>query len=99
MKEAVTKVIDTLTQEDFHGAIQNLLERFNNCIAAGRDYFEGDKSFMCVHPIKVPMRKKFGNIFNDPRIISISASMRVLFCLFQKYASWIITALKPNASF
>ena len=25
MKEAVTKVIDTLTQEDFHGAIQKLL--------------------------------------------------------------------------
>ena len=23
MKEAVTKVIDTLTQEDFHGAFQN----------------------------------------------------------------------------
>ena len=27
MKEAVTKVIDTLTQEDFHGALQKLLER------------------------------------------------------------------------
>ena len=27
MKEAVTKVIDTLTQEDFNGAFQNLLER------------------------------------------------------------------------
>ena len=27
MKEAVTKVIDTLTQEDFYGAFQNLLER------------------------------------------------------------------------
>ena len=27
MKEAVTKVIDTLTQEDFHGAYQKLLER------------------------------------------------------------------------
>ena len=25
MKEAVTKVIDTLTQEDFHGALQKLL--------------------------------------------------------------------------
>ena len=32
MKEAVTKVIDTLTQE----------ERYNKCIAAGGDYFEGD---------------------------------------------------------
>ena len=42
MKEAVTKVIDTLTQEDFHGAIQKLLERYNKCIAAGGYYFEGD---------------------------------------------------------
>ena len=42
MKEAVTKVIDTLTQEDFHGAFQKLLERYNKCIAAGGDYFEGE---------------------------------------------------------
>ena len=42
IKEAVTKVIDTLTQEDFHGAFQKLLERYNKCIAAGGNYFEGD---------------------------------------------------------
>ena len=42
MKEAVTKVIDTLTQEDFYGAFQKLLERYNKCIAAGGDYFERD---------------------------------------------------------
>ena len=42
MKEAVTKVIDTLTQEDFHGAFQKLLERYNQFIAAGEDYLEGD---------------------------------------------------------
>ena len=41
MKEAVTKVIDTLTQEDFHGAFQKLSEQYK-CIAAGGDYFEGD---------------------------------------------------------
>ena len=29
MKEAVTKVIDTLIQEDFHGAFQKLWERYN----------------------------------------------------------------------
>ena len=34
MKEAVTKVIDTLTLEDFHGSLQKLLERYNKCIAA-----------------------------------------------------------------
>ena len=42
MKEAVTKVIDTLTQEDFNVAFQKLLERYNKCIAAGGDYFNGD---------------------------------------------------------
>ena len=42
MKKAVTKVIDTLTQEDFHGACQMLLERYTKCIAAGGDYFEED---------------------------------------------------------
>ena len=57
MKEAVTKVIDTLTQEDFHGAFQKLLERYNKCIAAGEDDFDGDKSFMCVLSIKVPIKK------------------------------------------
>ena len=42
MKEAVTKVIDMLTQQDFHGAFQKLLERYNKCIAAGGNFFEGD---------------------------------------------------------
>ena len=42
MKEAVTKVIDMLTQDDFHGAFQKLLEQYNKCIAAEGDYFEGD---------------------------------------------------------
>ena len=59
MKEAVTKFIDTLTQEDFHWAFQKLLERYKR-IAAGGDYFKLS--------IKVPIRKKYGNLFNDPRI-------------------------------
>ena len=42
MKKAVMKVIDKLTQEDFHAAFQKLLEWYNKCIAAGGDYFEGD---------------------------------------------------------
>ena len=41
MKEAVTKVIDTLTQEDFDGAFQKLLERYQKCIVVG-DNFEED---------------------------------------------------------
>ena len=42
MKEAVTKVTDTFTQEDFRGAFQKLLEWHNECISAGGDYFEED---------------------------------------------------------
>ena len=41
-KVAMTKVIDTLTQKNFHGAFQKLLERYNKCIAGGGDYFKGD---------------------------------------------------------
>ena len=65
MKEAVTKVIDTLTQEDFDGAFQKWLERHNKCIAAEGDYFKGDWSSMCILSIKVPIRK---SLFHDPRI-------------------------------
>ena len=42
MKVAVTKFIDKLTQEDFDGAFQKLMEQYNKCIAAGGDYLEGD---------------------------------------------------------
>ena len=42
MKEAVTRVIDTHTQEDFHEVFQKLLERYNKSIAAGVDYLEED---------------------------------------------------------
>ena len=42
MKEPLMKNIDTLTLEDFHDAFQKLLKRYNKCIAAGGDYFQGD---------------------------------------------------------
>ena len=41
MKVAVKKLIDTLTQEDFHEAFQKFLEQYK-CIEAGGDYFERD---------------------------------------------------------
>ena len=69
IKEAVTKVIETLTQENFHGAFQKMLERYNKCISVGGDSFEEDMSFMSVLSIKVPVRKKSGNLFNDPGIL------------------------------
>ena len=48
MKEAVVKAIDTLTQEDFHGAFQKLLERYKKYIAAGGDYLKGTR-VSCVY--------------------------------------------------
>ena len=42
IKEAVTKVINTLTQEDFHEAFQKLWERCSKCVAVEGDYFKGD---------------------------------------------------------
>ena len=39
MEEAVTKVNETLTQKDFHGAFQKLLEQSNKYISTGGDYF------------------------------------------------------------
>ena len=41
MKEAVTKIIDTVTQQNFHGAFQKLLESYKKSIEPGRGYFEG----------------------------------------------------------
>ena len=79
MKEIVAKVIDTLTQKDFHGAFQKLLERYNKCIAAGGDYFEGDYSFMCVLSIKVPIQKKAGNLLKAPRM---RPEKRVIYIVF-----------------
>ena len=53
MKEAVTKVTDTLIQADFREAFQKFLE-WSKCIAAGEDYFEFHVSTI----IKMPIRKK-----------------------------------------
>ena len=102
MKEAVTKVIDTLTQEDVHGVFQKLLERYK-CIAAGGDYFEGDLSFMCVLSIKVPKRKKSGNLSYAHRIIIqrlVDSKQlfykKLVFFLNKKYRDFIIYSLTGN---
>ena len=40
--EMKVAIIDTLTQENFHRAFKKLLERYNKCMEARGDYFEGD---------------------------------------------------------
>ena len=77
MKEAVTKVIDTLTQEDFHGAFQKLLEQYNKWIATGGDLLRRGLEFHVFTINKSAHTKKSGNLFNDSR-----SSLRVFlsFC-------------------
>ena len=58
MKGTVTKVTDTVTQEDFHGAFRKLFERYNKCIAAGGDYFEGVLEFHVCTINKIAYTKK-----------------------------------------
>ena len=85
MKEAVTKVIDTHSQENFHGAFQTLLERYNKCIAAEGDYFKGDLSFICVLSIIVPIRKSLETylmIFIYINIYGVEGNYRVNFKTF-----------------
>ena len=67
MKEAVTKVIDTLTQGDFHGALQKFLERYNKCTAASEITSKGTRVHVCTINKSVHTKKKSGNLFNDPR--------------------------------
>ena len=47
---AVTKVIDTLTEDDFYGAFQNLLEQYK-CIAANGNLFNDPhfSAFLILH--------------------------------------------------
>ena len=69
MKETVTKVIDMLIQEDFHGAFQKLLERYNKCIAAGGELLWRRLEFhVCTINKSAHTKKKPGNLFNDPRM-------------------------------
>ena len=58
MEEAMTKVIETLTQEDFHGSFQKLLEWYNKSIAARGVYFEGELDFHACNINKSAHTKK-----------------------------------------
>ena len=48
MKETVVKVIDTLTQEDFHGALQKLLERTTSALQPEEITWKGTR-VSCVY--------------------------------------------------
>ena len=97
MKEAVTKVIDTLTQENFYGAFEKLLEQYNKCIAAGGDCFEGDYSFMCILSIKVPTGKKSRNLFDNPRTnLSMKNKFSYLLAKLLYMRDWLLDLREPS---
>ena len=88
MKEAVMKVIDTLTQEDFHGAFQKLLERYNKHIAAGGEYFEGDIEFHVYTINKCPYEKSLETYWRHVVLLA--------YCLSQETVAAIMMLDKKN---
>ena len=71
MKEAVTKVIDTITTEDFHGVFQKLLERLlEQVYCSWRRLLRRGLEFHVCTINKSAHTKKSGNLYNDPRILS-----------------------------
>ena len=73
MKEAVTKVIDTLTQEDF----QKLLERYNKCCSRRRLLRSGLEVDVCTLN-KSAQTKMSGNVSYAPRIIVEYDSLEIV---------------------
>ena len=57
MKEAVTKVIDMLTQEDIDGAFQKLLERYNKCLQSEEITSKGIRVSCEYYQLKCPYAK------------------------------------------
>ena len=90
--EAVTKVIDTLTKKNYHGAFQKLLERYNKFIVTGGDYF------MCVLSIKVPIRKQYGNLFNDPCTIPLFKKSVYIY-IYTYSAPWVDQSKKKSITY
>ena len=78
MREAMTKVIDMLTQEDFHGAFQKLLEQYNKCIGAGGDYFEGGLEFHVCTINKSSHWKEVWKLIDAPVDAPVDAPEKIL---------------------
>ena len=70
MKEAVTKVIDTLTQKDFHGAFQKLSEWYNVHCSWRRLFRRGRKFHICTIN-KSAHTKKVGKLIKRSSYLSI----------------------------
>ena len=74
MKKAMTKVIETLRQEDFHGAFQKVLETVQQVHCSRRRLLRRGLEFHVGTINKSAHIEKSGNLFNDPRIITYRRS-------------------------
>ena len=69
MKEAVMKVIDTLTQEDFHGGLPEIVGMVQQVHCSRRRLLRRELEFHVCTINKRAHTKKSGNLFNEPCII------------------------------
>ena len=68
MKEAVTKVIDTLTQQDFDGSFRSYWNGTTSALQPEEITSKGTRVWCVYYQKKCPYEKKSWNLFNDPRI-------------------------------
>ena len=77
MKEAVTKVIDPLTQEDFHGSFQKLLERYNKVQCSRRRLLRRGLEFHVCTINKSAHTKNVWKLIVCTSYLSIYLSIRI----------------------
>ena len=74
MKEAVTKVIDTLKQDDFHGGLPEVVGTVQQVHCNRRRLLRRGLEFPVCAINKSTHTKKSGNLFNNPRIYRIDTN-------------------------
>ena len=67
MKESVTKIIDTLTQEDFHGGLLEVVGTVEQVHCSRRRLLRRGLEFHVCAINRSTHTKMSGNLFNDPR--------------------------------
>ena len=78
MKEAVTKVIDTLTQEDIHEDLPEVVGTIQVHCSRRIILRRGLEFHVCTINKSANTKKKYGNLFNDPRIFLFCSTLRTL---------------------
>ena len=92
MKKAVTKVIDTLTQNDFHWGLWEVVVTVQVHCSRRRLLRRGLEFHVCTMNKSAHTKKKSGNLFNDPRTEFSSIIHIPYFCVenFYVVSSYLI---------